>query len=210
MGEYVPETTTFIHPITKQPWSAQKWSHRASTMQHHSELAHHPDLDKLAIMDTILGNSDRHFGNVLVTPNKKLQLIDNAGSFDYGHVFQAPNPAYAKHLFSSNVSSSASKWLKGITPSHFEAMLKENKVPESLINVAMARLHEGKRWLRHANGNNQFNQSLGGLLAVIKTHRIANDDDQLLLSKMRNSYYNDMHRGKIVDPAPIGANDKTV
>lgn len=128
MGHFVPTTAIFRHPVSGQEMSAQEaipsehvslratkhglWPATLDNDDHKTWLRKHHvagDLDKLHLMNMILGNGDRHGANFLMRAEEPhLQLIDNGLSFKfYGrpHIenptkgkHQAYQPAYVTHL----------------------------------------------------------------------------------------------------------------
>lgn len=105
LGEYVPTTTTFKHPVTGEWHSAQQkveGEHYSRTSMYHKEslgqMARTGLLDKLTLMDMVLGHFDRHTENGLISPDgRKLHLIDNGLSFP-------PTAAGHPEAFVPNVS----------------------------------------------------------------------------------------------------------
>lgn len=66
---------------------------------HHADalmaLNNSGELDKLTIMDHLLGHHDRHAGNMMVDNSEnKIHLIDNGTAFDYGMEDSHPDPRY--------------------------------------------------------------------------------------------------------------------
>jgi hypothetical protein len=91
LGQYVPVTAAFQHPITGEHHSVQErveggehWNQKDPALKDHlHQLLHNGTLDKLALMDMVVNNSDRHPGNYLLTPGKGggISLIDNGLTF---------------------------------------------------------------------------------------------------------------------------------
>jgi hypothetical protein len=88
LGDHVPVTAAFLHPGHGEPYSSQLRvdgaEHRGNG--HRDQVAEHFRsglLDRLALMDMILGNNDRHSGNWMVTPGG-IHLIDNGLSLGGG------------------------------------------------------------------------------------------------------------------------------
>lgn len=149
LGDHVPTTAGFTH--NGHDWSAQKKVDGASHVTH--DLAEHPlkgivpkmrnpnhervirehndsgQLDKLTIMDHIMGHHDRHSGNFLVDDKGDgLHLIDNGTAFDYSNFDMHPHPRYrkiaqdmasrgdAEHDNSLQLHPEATEWLSGLDP----------------------------------------------------------------------------------------------
>src|SRR5690606_23121871 len=106
LGDYVPRTTVFKHPFTEQAHSAMEYVKGAKKYRTPSQLEaikNPEDLHKLAIMDFILGNNDRHQGNIIFTKDGDIRLIDHGMTFDYGKAFSAEIPVYATRLYDDEV-----------------------------------------------------------------------------------------------------------
>lgn len=85
------------------------------------------ELDKLAIMDFLLGHHDRHSKNYLVNDDGSgIHLIDNGTAFDYGNFDAHPIPGYRRvvqqlalhgndgHNSEEKIHPEAQKWLKNL------------------------------------------------------------------------------------------------
>jgi hypothetical protein len=147
MGNYVPTTSAFVK--NGDEWSAQKMvgahhgliprepgstSGKLSLTDKYKQTLNHMhstgDLHKLALMNNIMANQDRHSGNFMVDNKEpKLHMIDNGTAFDYGNVDPKTIPAYLEHasnelkLNNSKLHPEAKKWLNSID---------EGKVKESM------------------------------------------------------------------------------
>lgn len=152
LGDYVPTTAAFKNGDKEM--SAMKHidaSHAISHMIPHSSKepgAFHVsdhfhdtlkgmhdsgDLHKLALMNSIMANQDRHGSNFMVdNKDKKLHLIDNGAAFDYVNHDNHYLPAYIKSAHKAGLDqsgplhSSASKWLQELSPEKAEALMKEH------------------------------------------------------------------------------------
>jgi hypothetical protein len=91
LGQHVPVTAAFQHPVTGEHHSVQEQVRAGEHVRrgdaYHDAHLHHlfnqGTLDKLALMDMVMDNSDRHPGNYLLTPGQGsgIHLIDNGLAF---------------------------------------------------------------------------------------------------------------------------------
>jgi len=164
LGQYVPTTAAFSHPTTSiygnNRFTIQNavdgaehadvhWpdysklrdsSHQKNII---SNLTGNGDLDKLGIMDAVMGSHDRHANNYLFSKNG-LHLIDNEMLFenssrslphywelsDKGNVDTGPNP----------IHPAAIEWANKLDSKHLEASLIKNGVDADLAAEAGHRL----------------------------------------------------------------------
>lgn len=87
LGQHVPTTAAFKHPVTGEHHTVQKAVEGAEHFDDQNpehvgsllRLGHSGTLDKLALMDMMLGADDRHRLNYLMTPGQgpEIHLIDN-------------------------------------------------------------------------------------------------------------------------------------
>jgi len=190
MGKYVPETTIFEHPETKQAHSAQRFipntepfammSHNESKdwMDQHVGTA---DTQKLGIMNTLLGNNDRHRYNILAGHDNKLHMIDHGFTFDYGHRFAHLTPQYLHrdHLEGS-LTPETHKWIDSLNPEDFKEHLARTGMPPKLAAIAYGRLWELQRWSkrerqRQASGQQEGSGKLGNGLQLMRLHHFNHD-----------------------------------
>lgn len=150
LGKFVPKTAGFTrrgedysaqeqvdaHPLDAWSYDNKKTpayvpapiesEYQKSLKQHHDS----GDLHKLAIMDFIMGNHDRHRGNYMLgKKNNQLYLIDNGLAFDYeGHT---KHSGYASG-FLGDAEDDASGYAKSIHPKALEWLnsLNEDKAKE--------------------------------------------------------------------------------
>lgn len=155
LGDYVPTTAVFKHPDTEHDYSAMaqvengrhfvKW--RGDKFVNHLESAAETgDLQKLAIMDMAMGNSDRNRFNYLLTEaGPRLRLIDNSLIFNYS---KPKIPEYLNdHHFSHNsdvtqdaLHENARHWLVNLDPLHLKSDLLRYGVHENIANKAASKL----------------------------------------------------------------------
>ena len=192
LGDHVPRTTLFKHPETGELHSAQEY--RPNTVTHFgaemvADKAGHDigdylnekvgkgKLERMAIMNSILGNNDRHQGNVLYD-KKTMQphLIDNALSFDYGGMGHHERmPAYAEHMLHYGDHNPALEpethhWLDQLNPIQFVHHLASVGAPPHLAAMAAQRLKAAKEW------STRSGQGIGNILRhgldLLSTHKL--------------------------------------
>lgn len=175
LGAHVPLTAIFRHPKTGTVMSVQKAvvgaRHPAYTINRAigkqipmgdeadvlRRLGDSGQLDKLAIMDAVMGMNDRHSANYVFTPRKgaELHLIDNENIFrpfqqdGFGRDdYFAGVPDYITHYGHLNnmkaaqlpIHPAAVSWTMGLDPGKLERAMHERGVRESRIIETMKRL----------------------------------------------------------------------
>lgn len=126
MGKHVPVTNYFFHKdlatqanqsgIHHQameiiPKSKTPLTNDAAWKKAQKTASDDGSLHKLMMMDHILGNSDRHLGNLLLHPSGHVMSIDNDNAF--GHQYNLNQPEYITD-HSVPLHPEAAKWIKGI------------------------------------------------------------------------------------------------
>lgn len=139
LGDHVPTTALWQHPVTGRMHSAQlavKNAEGRSSRDRYQNMAlkHLNDngtLDKMMMMNVILGNADRHAGNFLMTPEKKpyLHLIDHSHAFRYGLV-SLPHYLWLRNeeggisgSLDAEVHGAARDWLMSLDPNKLRAQI---------------------------------------------------------------------------------------
>jgi len=161
MGEHVPPTTVFRHPVNGSWHSAQKrveGEHYSPTSMYQKEslgqMARVGTLDKLALMDNILGQGDRHVENSIISPDgRTLSLIDNGLSFapktqhndayippiahywKQGHKYNDGATWYNKPLHPDVVA-----WVNSLDQQKFAEHMDRLGIPKSLRDESVRRL----------------------------------------------------------------------
>jgi hypothetical protein len=175
LGDYVAKTTVFIHPKTKLPWSAQEFIEGDDIKEDLSNIEHHKDggnLQKLAAMDVILGNNDRHLGNLKLNKDRQLKLIDNAGSFDYAERFGSKSPCYIRDLLHKAPGLDFHEWVHSIDLNKFNHALDKINAPKELKEIALKRLKTMQEWSTRVRNNPELDQSFIKILEAAKTFKI--------------------------------------
>ena len=153
MGHHVPVTNYFHHAKLADDSLEQALHHQAMEIVPRAKtpIVHglefekakkkgqaNGDVHKMMIMDHILGNTDRHVGNVLIHPKGHLMSIDNDMAFSYaGNTF----PEYAHESEqSSGLHPEAAKWVKGIDPKALAGKMMDQGHDPEQIKAAVAGL----------------------------------------------------------------------
>jgi hypothetical protein len=166
LGQHVPVTTTFRHPQSNKQFSAQAKVHDAFHASHGDPesksildgLHANGILDKLGLMDTLMGISDRHKGNyVLSRTPPGLHLVDNDLALNYDsqaeshlwdqhHEMNAAPAAKRKSSFvftepnGQSVHPDALSWVMKLDPREFLRHHVEHGVPLPIARVGMMRM----------------------------------------------------------------------
>lgn len=169
---YVPPTSVFLHPLTADEYSAQAevvgGSHPFLIFQNKAYVPKRGTptsneilkqgksgaLHKLALMDYILGNSDRTTNNYLVVPGKPngVQLIDNSFSL----ASEGSYPAYLEHFDyltgqqESLAHPSAIEMAVNLDPHAIGKHLTDKGVPAPLVEKAVRRAALARVWAKNA------------------------------------------------------------
>jgi hypothetical protein len=173
LGDHVPTTTLFKHPVTDQVMSAQA-KVGGSTATHYDGSAEHKGilgfearrgtLDKLAMMDMILGHSDRNNnGNwFLDSSHPGVHLIDNAFAFSPSSNFVPGSPSYWRYgnihndgekWYKKPMHKSAVDWLKGLNPQTLAKHMDSLGVPKDLRDESVRRLQAVQDRLEYTNAS---------------------------------------------------------
>lgn len=136
---------------------------------HINDLGDSGELDKMAIMNAVLGNTDRHQHNIMFGGDRgQLHLIDHDNAFPRGTIFSAITPAYysayakGKYpsrstmdgLSSMSVHPEAQKWLSKLSVTDLGQKLSKQGVPMNHVEAAMRNLAAIKSLLeKHPNAS---------------------------------------------------------
>lgn len=143
LGDMVPTTASFWHPEHEEMWSAQ----RAVDGMHGSDDPVYHKLawlksglsSKLATVDFLLGNDDRHTNNYLIGQGGKPFLIDHGHAFQYGPRYLTPGYIHEKN-WNDEFPDATKQWIAGLNPQEFQSQLAKNGIPAKLSSQAVARL----------------------------------------------------------------------
>jgi len=169
LGHYVPQTGVFIHPRTGSSWSAMKYRPDLSNVKDYSKLRNKNDLYKMAIMDTILGNTDRHGGNIQQDPKGNVSLIDHGLAFNYASDsgFRKTTPHYAKHIQHAQIPPSIHNWLQNdVDHDAIVHKLATSGAPTDVVNTARDRLNQARNWSQGVARKNHPLNTLDALFGV--------------------------------------------
>jgi hypothetical protein len=191
LGHFLPATAVVRHPVTGDWMSVQEavpdaehYEQRVSQFgepvtantnnQHHAILDQHHangDLAKLHLMNLIMGNGDRHMGNILFSSapgGPGLRMIDHSHAFTGygGNYVDAPHPDKAWDVYEPSYSrlhrqrSMASgqgdpmaqpltpdvkQWLMGLDPEHMDAELRRYGMRKGIPALAAGTLDQLQR-----------------------------------------------------------------
>jgi len=164
LGKYVPRVGVVRHPKTGQEHAIIE--HMPGEEFAPEDPAHEGvlnrlndsgELDKLGLMDMIMGNSDRSNENYLVDPeNNTLRLIDHNILFDNAPRHTATPMYWSDHemsnmipLDSSQLHPAAVQWAHSLKPDELESMLRRYEVPDELVQGTRRRLEKLQGHLKH-------------------------------------------------------------
>lgn len=186
LGHHLPATAVIRHPLTGQMTMVQEAvpsaDHYAAPMktegaygaaqreQQHTWLAQHDaagDLAKLHLMNLIMGNGDRHHGNLLFSQQEPhLRMIDHSHAFSGygGNYVDAPSaqhevwePAYSRiHRHASALAGGedpmakpltpdVAQWLMGLDHEHLEKELRRYGMRKGIPALASGTLDQLQR-----------------------------------------------------------------
>ncbi len=171
LGDHVPATAHFLHPQTGEsrlavekvdghhigtrpgPTTGMKIPMNPQDREQIQKLGDDGTLDKLAMMDMITGNSDRHDLNWLMGRDGKPKLID------HGHAFNGPlEPHYWEMYHNMQTEAggkgrkglmdwvnrplheNAKSWLQSLRPEKLQQLLQEHNAPANISADTMDRL----------------------------------------------------------------------
>lgn len=153
LGEYVPNVAFFKHPETKKGHSAmelvpESWhfSNDRKTIKILKEKANSGVLEKLAIMDHIMGNSDRvsHLNYLLSLNSPNIHLIDNSLIFNFNdkmipsyiHDQMRTDPLY----LDKHIKDDTANWIQTMDVFEFKHQMDSHGVPIELSAESIKRL----------------------------------------------------------------------
>jgi hypothetical protein len=91
---YINETT-FLSDIIEEDKNSATWLDKNKTLDEYTKT-NYETLTKLAIINYLMGNRDRHVGN-FIFQNNKIKLFDEGETFCNNDVLENPNQAYIPH-----------------------------------------------------------------------------------------------------------------
>jgi hypothetical protein len=173
MGHYLPTTAAFVHPSNGHHYAAVDRLDGAEHLQFHAStgamlphqqetlraLGDSGELDKMALMNSIMGNDDRHNFNFMFTPKDKtpMKLIDHGYAFMGHHRYETMLPSYWTHYHqNSKIDASntplhpeALKWLQGLDAKKLRDEATKLRIPVSHITELTHRLNTMQNLVRN-------------------------------------------------------------
>jgi hypothetical protein len=158
LGEHVPHVALLRHPRTGQEHAVIErvdgehvntyapGDHRDTLIQHQNDGS----IDKLAFMNMITGNGDRHEGNWLVGNDGKLKMIDHGYAFGSG-LSLGNSPTYWREWDGNRnwknepPHPAAMEWINRLDPNKLKDMLTDHEVPEYMQGFMLERLNSLKQ-----------------------------------------------------------------
>lgn len=196
LGQYVP-TTAVLHD--KEPGSDPVVKNHGKSGNHYSvmelipgathynatknqkeviqNLHENGELHKLAIMNALLHNTDRHSMNWMMSP-KGLHLIDHGLTFDHNNrersfvypgYLDAAHDIYDNH-YSDNLHKNAKDWLLNIDHKELEKFFDQHKLHEDFKRPIIDSLREVQKKVK-ANPEIRINNVLDVIDKKIKDHK---------------------------------------
>jgi len=167
------------------------------------------DLFLLAIIDMIIGNNDRHMGNI-IQGKDQMYLIDNDGCFDYYHIFGNNYPAYIQRLLAIDVPMHVRMRLSTINIQAVLDILPKN-TPDYIKMILGRRLETVLKWVRQVLANPTFSKNIGLLINLIQSDRMSlNNQYSENLVKLKYSIWQKIKRGESIDPSIVKSFESTL
>lgn len=181
MGKHVPITNYFQHRdlypphfSPGAPWSSGKYHQAmeivpkskalimANSKDRNKLKAHHDETGedhKLMMMDSILGNIDRHVGNVLIHPKGHLVNIDNDLAFSPPHqsipsYIGNPEDNDEEAGLVDKLHPKAIEWINSIDPKNLAGKMLDQGHPPATVRSAVGGL---KMWQRLSKTSHSVN-----------------------------------------------------
>lgn len=182
LGNYLPTVATVRHPKTGQLHSVieavpgehtevQSWTGQAPNKQEHintlNKLGDAGELTKMAIMDAVMTNNDRHHQNYLYTPEGSLKLIDHGGAFENGNLDNHPDYLEKYDKIKRNmgqpghddqsIKPQVAQWLMNVNPANLKRSLRKNGVPLAVASETTRKLSAMQTHLMQNPQTSNFN-----------------------------------------------------
>ena len=150
LGQYVTPTAVITNPRNGQRMTVVKHTqgeHYDKSPRHEAQLkalADSGELHKIAIMNMINHNTDRHIWNYLLPTEGGLKLIDHGRSFGHGNPHSPMYPDYLERSgavdFRTPLHPAAKSWVRGLKADELDQQMRRHSVPEHIINETRRRL----------------------------------------------------------------------
>jgi hypothetical protein len=155
LGAHVPNTALFYHPQTRGPMSMMQrvvgGQHYDGDDDDHGAILDRAftdgSLDKLALMDAMMGQNDRNPCNYMLTNRAPgVHLIDNGLALDYKQPYN--NQMLWEHQNNDSptenedvgIHPAATRWMRGLSPVLFMQHLNRHGVPHEITKTAFLRM----------------------------------------------------------------------
>lgn len=151
----MPKVAAVVHPQTGARHvviEGAEGQHFYDWTRHHykalKDLAERGELDKLGLMNMVLGNRDRHGNNYLMTKDGKLKLIDHGLTFLPDTMGRGGHPHYREIYWEgrgkedgyTSVHPDAAAWIQKVDPTSLEQEMRRQNVPSGIIQRTRNRL----------------------------------------------------------------------
>ena len=156
MDQYVTPTTVVRDPKSGREMSVIQHTEgthpeQEQSNEHANALDAHNangELHKLGLMNTILGNPDRHWENYFIDDKGRIKLIDHGLAFNY-QPFSHRIPHYIKGYLDHSLHPEAQSWLNKLKPEELIAQMRRHGAPDNMIQGAVDRLKGAKNYMRN-------------------------------------------------------------
>jgi phosphoinositide 3-/4-kinase-like protein len=181
MGEHVPVTNYFSHPELKTgPANYTEKYHQAmeiipkaktplvddaSWQKAKKKAGKDGSLHKLMIMDHILGNTDRHLGNLLVHPHGHIMSIDNDFAFSHGASTLPPDYMEGEH--DAPLHPEAAAWVKGLDAKKLAGSMIDQGHEPKTIKTALSGLKYYQKLADRPMTVGQMHSHVGGHMVTV-------------------------------------------
>lgn len=154
LGQYVantgvvhnPRTGDYVSVIEHTPGSHFEYDDPEGMARHQGHLkalADNGDLHKIALMNMINDNGDRHQWNWLHPDEGGIKLIDHGRAF-IGGTYATRYPDYLErhlgHTWNTPLHPEAAKWLQSLKPDELDQQMRRHGVPDYIIDETRRRL----------------------------------------------------------------------
>jgi hypothetical protein len=214
LGQYVPRVAVFRHPLSNQTWSSMEFIKGAKPIDPESRkqdlktIHENGDLFKMAVMNTVLGNNDRHLNNMLKDAAGQVYLIDNGLTFDYGNAVETtPAPHYVHQpregysILDEEVPDHVMKWISELDDQKLVESMNDANTPFETIMEAKNRINDAKRWANDVRmleiDHPQIHKGLKFLLDLMRlrvfdiSEEVVNREAKYIYEKMIGGEYYD-------------------
>jgi hypothetical protein len=175
LGEFVPTTTAFKSPINDRTWVAVKGiphaTHRKYLSVDHRQLMdslrENGTIDKMVLMDSILGNTDRNSQNYVISspPDGKqsVHLIDHGGCLQEGASprlrkdmldWSGPSGGLNDDDWNKDFHKDTAKWVNNLDPAVYRNLLTKYQIHPTVIDSSVNTLNHLRTYFQNnPNGN---------------------------------------------------------